>query len=169
MSPRIVIETPRLILRHFTLKDADNLAVIYADPITMKFLRRTRTYPETLDNLNLIFESYKQYGFGLWAVIHKNDNKLIGRCGLIAQKIEGISEVEIAYMIARKYWRQGIGTEAASAIRDYGFQSLGYQRLISLIDIDNIASQKTALKTGMSYEREIIFDDKPILVYAIHS
>lgn len=169
MTSKIVIETKRLLLRHFTLEDADNLAIIYADSETMKFLRRTRSYQETLDNLDLIFKCYKKYGFGLWAVMHKNDSKLIGRCGLIAQNIEGIREVEIAYMISKDYWRQGIGTEAACGIRDYGFGVIGCQRLISLIDPDNIASQKVALKAGLSYEKDIILNDKLVMVYAIHS
>ena len=168
MTSKIVLETKRLLLRHFTIEDADNLAIIYADSETMKFLRRTRSYQETLDNLDLIFKSYQKYGFGLWAVMHKNDNKLIGRCGLIAQNIEGIREVEIAYMLSKDYWRRGIATEAACAIRDYGFNVIGCQRLISLIDPNNIASQKVALKAGLNYEKDIILNDKPVFVYTIY-
>ncbi|MDJ0743748.1 MAG: GNAT family N-acetyltransferase [Xenococcaceae cyanobacterium MO_167.B27] len=168
MSSKIVTETKRLLLRHFTLEDAQDLAILYGDPVVRKFLG-LRNYEETLKSLEWIFKCYDKYGYGLWAVIHKADNKLIGRCGLIAQNIEGVREVEIAYMLSKDYWGQGIGTEAACAIRDYGFEIVGCKRMISLIDPDNIASCKVASKVGLTYEKDVILEDKPVRVYAIDS
>jgi ribosomal-protein-alanine N-acetyltransferase len=81
----IVVETPRLLLRHLTWDDVDDMARIYADPVVMKFYPSTRTYEETKQKFELTIGSYEKHGFGLWATIHKADNKFIGRCGLIAQ------------------------------------------------------------------------------------
>lgn len=164
----IVIETERIILRHFTTQDTDKLAEIYSDPVTMRFLR-TRTYQETIQNLDWIFKCYEKYGFGLWAAIAKENNTLIGRCGLIAQNVDETRETEIAYMFSRHYWGKGLGTEAACGVRDYGFNELGYNRLISLIDPDNLASQKVALKTGLTYEKDTFIDGKKVRIYAITS
>ncbi|MDJ0591374.1 MAG: GNAT family N-acetyltransferase [Pleurocapsa sp. MO_226.B13] len=167
MTSKIVTESKRLLLRHFTLEDAEDLAILQADPVVMRFLRR-RNYQETLKTLDWIFKCYEKYGYGLWAVIHKADNRLIGRCGLIFQNWAEVKDVEIAYMLSKYYWKQGLATEAACAIRDYGFEVVGCKRLISLIDPDNIASQKVAAKVGLTYEKDIILEAKPVRVYAIH-
>ncbi|MEL7010379.1 MAG: GNAT family N-acetyltransferase [Cyanobacteria bacterium J06648_1] len=170
MKALITIETQRLLLRHFVLEDAEQLASVQADPIVMKYLRR-RNYQETLATLDWIFKCYDKYGYGLWAVIHKADNKLIGRAGLIWQNLPAINlkDVEIAYLLEQDYWGQGLATEAAMAIRDYGFEVIGCKRLISLIDSNNIASQKVALKVGLTYEREVTIEEKPVYVYGIVS
>lgn len=98
-SSKIVTETKRLLLRHFTLEDAKDLAILHVDPVVMKFLR-LRNYEETLKTLDWIFKCYEKFGYGLWAVIHKADNKLIGRCGLIFQNRGEVKDVEIAYMLS---------------------------------------------------------------------
>jgi len=87
---------------------------------------------------------------GLWATIQKETGKFIGRCGLLPWTIEEREEVEVAYMIAREYWRQGFGSEAARGILQYGFEQLQLSRLICLIDKDNEASIKVARGMGMS-------------------
>ncbi|RMF24181.1 MAG: N-acetyltransferase [Cyanobacteria bacterium J083] len=170
MTVSIAIETQRLLLRHFVLEDAAQLAIIQADPIVMKYLRR-RNYQETLATLDWIFKCYDKYRYGLWAVIHKADNKLIGRAGLIWQNLPAINlkDVEIAYLLAQDYWGKGLATEAARAIRDYGFEVIGCKRLISLIDPNNIASLKVASKVGLTYEREVTIEEKPVFVYGIFS
>lgn len=103
----------------------------------------------------------------MWATIHKADHKLIGRCGLIPQLVDGQKEVEIGYLLAKEYWGRGLATEAAVAIRTYGFE-LGFNRLISLIVPENIASQKVALKNGMKYEKDTSHAGIKHRVYAIH-
>ena len=71
-------------------------------------------------------------------------------------------------MLAKEYWRQGLATEAAYAIRDYGFETLGHNRLISLIDHDNIASQKVALKAGLTYKKNVQMWGKTLSLYAVN-
>jgi ribosomal-protein-alanine N-acetyltransferase len=77
--------------------------------------------------------------------------------------------VEIGYLFLRKLWGQGLATEAARACRDYGFNQLGYRRLISLIGPANLASRRVAEKVGMTLEKEIIKWNMPICVYAIQA
>lgn len=162
----IVIETPRLILRHLTINDANELAAIYADPVVMKFYPSVWTYAQTKQQIRTI-ATYEQLGFGLWATIYKANNKFIGRCGLVPQLVDGQQEIEIGYLLAKEYWGKGLATEAACASRDYGFE-IGCDRLISLIDPGNIASQKVALKTGLTYEKDATMWEKSLCVYTIH-
>ncbi len=163
----IITETPRLILRHLAEDDVDDLAKIYADPIVTKFFGNTYTPKRTKQWVEEIVSCYQQHGWGLWATVHKVDNKLIGRCGLAPQRVDRQPEVEIGYLLAKEYWGQGLATEAATASRDYGFEQLGLNRLISLIDPGNIASQKVATKVGLTYEKNTTMWEKTLRVYAI--
>jgi RimJ/RimL family protein N-acetyltransferase len=86
---------------------------------------------------------------------------------LLPWTIEGRSEVEVAYLLAKEYWGQGLATEAALAIVEYGFEQLGLSRLICLIVPENQASQKVAGRIGMRFEKQIEESFGPAFVYAI--
>jgi ribosomal-protein-alanine N-acetyltransferase len=105
---------------------------------------------------------------GLWATIDKATNQFIGRCGLLPWTIDGIYEVEVAYTIRKDHWGQGLGSEAAQAILDYGFNQLHLTRLICLIDHDNQASIKVATKIGMTFEKDWVDELGPLQIYSIN-
>ena len=107
---------------------------------------------------------------GLWATIYKETGQFIGRCGLLPLTIDGQREVEVAYTITRDRWGQGLGSEAAQGMLEYGFKKLNLARLICLIDPENIASQRVAEKIGMTLEIKvdgIDGDHYPTLIYSI--
>jgi [ribosomal protein S5]-alanine N-acetyltransferase len=163
----MVLETKRLTLRKMTLHDVDDLLAILCDPEAMQF------YPKPFDRqmtqmwVERNIERYAQPGFGLWSLILKESDKLIGDCGLVMQEVDGIEEVEIGYHIRRDLWGQGLATEAAQGCRDYGFSQLGVDRLISLIHPANIASRRVAEKNGMRLTKEVSWRDKPTCIYAV--
>ena len=97
-EPTTILETERLLLRPLVLDDLDALAHLYRDPdIRRYFPEGTLTYEETRAELEWIINVYyAQYGFGLWATIHKPTGEFIGRCGLLPWQIEGRAEVEAA-------------------------------------------------------------------------
>ena len=166
-----ILETDRLILRHLLPDDLDRLFTLYSDPeIRRYFPEGTLTYEETKEELEWFLNGHPKHPeLGLWATIHKESNQFIGRCGLLPWTIEGRYEVEVAYMIAKEYWRQGLGTEAAGAILQYGFGQLGLSRLICMIDPSNKASRRVAEKIGMTLEKEIDGfegDGMPFLIYS---
>ncbi len=164
-----VLETERLILRQLTRDDLDALAAIYSDAEVRKYFPEgTLTRDETREELEWIIDVYYgQYGFGLWATIEKATGAFIGRCGLLPWTIDGRAEVEVAYLLARPYWGQGLGTEAARAIANYAFEHLAVPRLICLIDAENEASRNVALKIGMAFEKAIVDDKGPAQVYSM--
>ncbi len=164
-----VLETERLILRLLTMEDLDDLYALYRDPeIRQYFPEGTLTYEETREELEWIIEVYYgKYGYGLWATIHKGAGEFIGRCGLLPWTIEGRQEVEVAYLLDKRYWGQGLATEAARGIVQYGFEQLGLSRIICLPEPENEASRRVAEKIGMTLEREIVLDGTPALVYVI--
>jgi ribosomal-protein-alanine N-acetyltransferase len=163
-----ILETKRLLLRRLTMDDLDALSTLYRDPEVRKYFPEgTLTYEETKEELEWIINVYYgQYGYGLWATIHKETGEFIGRCGLLPWIIEQRPEVEVAYMLAKAFWGQGLGTEAAQAVLNYGFAQLQLSRLICLIDRENQASIRVAKKIGMTFEKEVDDGKGPALLYS---
>ena len=155
ISASVLFESPRLLFRPLTLEDLEDLAALYADPEVMHFFDGVRTRDQARAEIEMCQRMYGEVGFYFWATILKTENRFIGRCGILPQWIEGQPEYEVAYMIARRYWNQGLGTEAARAIKEYGFARYAFPRLISLIAPGNRASVRVAEKNGMRYIRDV--------------
>ena len=166
----VILETERLLLRHFEPQDLEALFALYRDPEMRRYFPDgTRTHQETLEELEWHKNGHPQHPeLGLWATILKEKGQFIGRCGLLPWTIDGQFEVEIAYMIDKAFWGQGLGTEAAAGIRDYAFEQLGLTRLVCLIDEDNQASIRVAEKIGMAFEKEGQDELGPFHLYTIN-
>ena len=167
-----ILETQRLTLRHLTLDDLDELFALYRDPEIRKYFPDgVKNYEDTKEELEWFMNGHPDHPeLGLWATIHKETDKFIGRCGLLPWVIEDRLEVEIAYLLDKSFWHQGLATEAANGIKKYAFDELHLSRLICLMDPDNIASQRVAQRAGMTLERKIdgiAGDNFPTLIYAI--
>ena len=168
----VILETERLHLRHLVIEDLDELFTLYQDPEIRKYFPEgILSYEDTQEELEWHMNGHPKYpDLGLWATIHKESGKFIGRCGLLPWKIDGTLEIEVAYLLDKNFWHQGLGTEAASGILTYAFDTLNLSRIICLIDPDNIASQKVAERIGMKLERKvdgIAGDNFPTLIYTI--
>ena len=152
----VLLETPRLVLRHLDTADLDALFVLYRDPeIRRYFPDGTRTFAQTEEELNYFRNGHPEFTeLGLWATVEKSSGAFLGRCGLLPWKIDGIQEVELAFLIAKERWREGFATEASRAILEHARDVLRLQRLICLILPGNEASVGVARKVGMSFERE---------------
>ena len=161
-------ETERLILRELTMNDLDDLHEILSDPETMQHYPNPFSYEKSKQWIEWNLKNYATHGFGLWAVILKAENKLIGDCGLTYQPINGEMQPEIGYHIHKAYMGKGYGSEAAMACRNYGFEELKFDRIYSYMKYTNIASQKVALKNGMTFIEEIADEkNEKTRIYAI--
>ena len=163
-----ILESENLMLRRLEAGDLDDLYALYSDPMIRRhFPEGTLTLAETKEELEWFLDGHpEQRELGLWATIHKASQRFIGRCGLLPWTIEDRFEVEVAYLLDKRYWGQGLGTEAAQAVLDYGFERLQLPRLICLIERDNAASIKVARKIGMSFEKEGRDENGPFLLYS---
>jgi ribosomal-protein-alanine N-acetyltransferase len=163
------LETKRLAFRHLEPDDLDALAALYADAeLRRYFPEGTLTREETQAELDWFRNGHPDHPtLGLWAAIHKETGGFIGRCGLLPWTIDGVDEVEIAYLIARPWQHQGLGSEAARALVRHGFETLGLTRLIALIDPAHVASIRTAESAGLRFEREAMLEGARCAVYAI--
>jgi RimJ/RimL family protein N-acetyltransferase len=152
----VILETPRLQLRHLVPQDLDALFRLYRDPeIRRYYPDGTRTLEETRQELEWFERGHPSHPeLGLWATVERASGELIGRCGLLPWSIAGEPEVELAFLIDKTRWREGLATEASRAIVEYARTRLRLQRLICLIMPGNVASEGVARKVGMDFERE---------------
>jgi RimJ/RimL family protein N-acetyltransferase len=166
----LIFKSKRLLFRHLELGDLDDLYALYSDPeLRRYFPDGTLSREATREELEWFLDGHPKHPeLGLWATIHKETGQFLGRCGLLPWMIDGRFEVEVAYMIAKTHWGEGLGTEAAQAVLDYGFANLGLKRLICLISHGNAASIRVAEKIGMHFEREGEDEMGPFLLYAVN-
>jgi ribosomal-protein-alanine N-acetyltransferase len=165
----VVLNTARLLLRHFEPEDLEPLYALYRDPEIRKYYPDgTRTLQETKEELEWFICGHPRYPeLGLWATIERSTGEFLGRCGLLPWHIQGKDEVELAFMIKKNRWRQGFATEAAQGIIAHAHRVLGLQRLVSLVVPGNAASAGVARKVGMSFEREFTDEFGPSQLYAL--
>lgn len=152
----IILETDRLILRRLEPGDLDPLHALYSDSETRKYFPDgTRTYEETKEELEWFLGGHPRHPeLGLWATVERSTGAFLGRCGLLPWTIDDREEVELAFLIDKSRWGEGLATEAAAGIVRYATDILKLTRLICLITPGNDASVAVARKVGMSFERE---------------
>jgi ribosomal-protein-alanine N-acetyltransferase len=169
MMSRMILETERLVLRPLSMDDLDVYAAIYADPEVTRYLGRglTMSRVETEAQLGRLIELEERHGFGLRSVVRKEDERLVGRCGLHKWLLDEVEETEVGWVLGREFWGRGYATEAATAVRDHALRELGHTRLIALIKHENTASQNVARKLGMRFEREVELTSGPADLYAL--
>lgn len=132
-------------------KDADKILdfKILQDDETMYAYEGAFSDEEVQEWLDRQISRYQKWGFGLWAVILKETDEMIGQCGLTMQPWKGEEVLEIGYLFNRMYWHKGYAAEAAKACKKYAFEILKANEVCSIIRDTNIASQKVAMRNGM--------------------
>ncbi|MEL6496094.1 MAG: GNAT family N-acetyltransferase [Cyanobacteria bacterium J06623_7] len=164
-----IIETPNLTLRYITSRDASALKSILGDAEVMRYsivgVHDDRQIKQFIEQRLL---SYLECGFGLYALVHKQSQEMIGYCGFFIQSIAQQQEVEVGYRLARQYWGRGLGTEAARAVVQYGRERYNFQRFVCLIEPENIRSVRVATKLGMSLEKRIIYHGLDVAMYSMN-
>jgi RimJ/RimL family protein N-acetyltransferase len=160
-----VIQTERLLLRPFYASDLDSFARMNADAQVVAFLGNGRPVDrnESWRILAWLLGHWQLRGYGSWAVEEKGTKSFVGRVGLFHP--EGWPGIEISYVLARSFWGKGYATEGGRAAMTYAFHEFKIPRLISLIHPDNRASVSVAEKLGETFEREMDFNGRTILVY----
>jgi RimJ/RimL family protein N-acetyltransferase len=107
----------------------------------------TTTMEESRERLERMLGYQRDHGFTFWAVTDAESGVLMGDCGLIPLEGKG-PEVELGYRFASAHWGKGYATEAATAVRDLGFERYGLDKIYVDVHPDNKASQKVALNIG---------------------
>lgn len=146
----MILETKRLYLRKMNQSDYEALSKMLQDEETMYAYEGAFSDEETQEWLDRQIDRYREYGFGLWAVVLKETDEMIGQCGLTMQQWNGRQVLEIGYLLQRAYWHNGYATEAAKACKEYAFTKLDADEVCSIIRDTNTASQNVAQRNGMT-------------------
>lgn len=151
-------ETSRLRFRLLQQNDFDCWMTLFGGDIVAKFLGfDTKLSQKERCQLwfDRVFHRYENNLGGMNILVDKNSNQLIGQCGLLVQRIESLERLEIGYSILPQFWNKGYASEAAQKCRDFAFKNHFAGSLISIIHVDNIASEKVALNNNMTFEKRL--------------
>lgn len=150
MNEKVILETKRLLLREMNESDFDALCKILCDEETMYAYEGAFSNEEVQEWLDRQLSRYREFGFGLWAVVLKETGMMIGQCGLTMQPWKNAEVLEIGYLFQRRFWHNGFATEAAIACKKYAFEVLKADEVCSIIRDTNIPSQRVAERNGMT-------------------
>ena len=148
------IETKRLILRRFTVEDAQDMYDNWAsDPEVTKFL----TWPAhtSVDVTRFLLtdwvKRYEDGGYFNWVMEYKETGKAIGNISVVKLN-EKTDSADMGYCMSRAYWGMGLMPEALKAVMDYLFDEVGLNRVAACHDVNNPKSGRVMEKAGMKQE-----------------
>ena len=164
-----MIETDRLTLRPLRETDFEALKCIWGDSETMSFYAESYSDERIEEAISKQIATYEKYGYGLFAVLEKENGSLIGDCGITIQNIDQTNEFEIGYHINKQHWGFGYATEAAQAVKQYGFKTLEIKKLFSYMESTHKQSRRVAEKIGMKLEKEYMNPNNRNLATTVYS
>ena len=145
----MILETERLYLREMNQFDFESLCKILQDEDTMYAYEGAFSDEEVHEWLDRQIARYQKWKFGLWAVILKETDEMIGQCGLTMQPWKEGEVLEIGYLFERTHWHNGYALEAANVCKKYAFETLNASEVCSIIRDTNVASQNVAVRNNM--------------------
>jgi RimJ/RimL family protein N-acetyltransferase len=173
MGSRVIVRTPRLVLRRWRDADIAPLAAINADAEVMRWIAdgSTRAEAQTRASVAAFERGWDERGFGICAVEIGASGELAGLTGLAIPSFlpQVMPAVEIAWRLGRPYWGQGLATEAAQGVLGLAFTQCGLDTIVAIVQAGNAASERIMIKLGMRLERETTDHrtGRPVLVYEI--
>ena len=161
------LETERLIIRDWTLEDAEAAFSVYGDPEVMLYVGSGKPYPdrETMRaRLEVLIERDRNRNLGLWALELKGGGEVVG--GAVLNHLPDGTEVEVGYHLAKKHWGKGYATEATKALLDHGW-SIGLTKIVGVTYPENVASQQVLRKAGLVHAGQIPYGEKLFELFVI--
>ena len=170
MAGKFILETERLLLREFDEGDAPVFFALGSNPAITRYtgdggltgiehaLAVLRARP---------MADYAKYGFGRWACVLKESNRVVGFAGL--KYLGDLQEVDIGYRLLPEYWGLGLATEASRAAVHYGFAHLGLEQIIGLVVPANVASVRVLEKIGLKFTGMVKNQGQDLAKYVIQA
>ncbi len=150
------LETERLVLRSMEVEDIEAIIDLWTDPEVTRFLGGPREAGMVRDTSIEDLAQPPAGPFGLWPLIEKSSDRFIGHCGLLDKEIDGAICVELIYVLDRAAWGKGYATEIGLRLLDFAFDELGLDRVVALVEPENLPSRLVAAKVGMRHESTLV-------------
>jgi len=153
------LETERLILREFSLLDAESLFALNTNPNVLQYSGDV-PFASISDSELFIrnYSSYAEYGYGRWAVILKSSNEFIGWCGIKFHP--NLNYTDLGFRFFEMFWNQGFATESGRAVINYSFAQLNLKELVARVENENLASIRVLQKLDFHPVQEIEFNGR---------
>ena len=162
MKQSYLFEVDHLGFRPVIEEDIDYLILLDADPDIMSFFPGgVRSHDEITANIKRYIKEYKEKGYGIFAVFDINTGEFIGRAGF--GDIE--NEIEVGYLILKKYWGQGYASRILKILFIWAKDNIKKDKIIAFTPINHIASEKVMQKAGMTYSRTGIMKGVECAIY----
>ena len=149
----IYLETERLILREIVPEDVEAFFAMDSNPEVVKYvgIQPLTDISQSAEMIKSIRNQYTENGIGRWAVIRKEDGKLVGWSGLkLIKEINNHQNIhDLGYRFTPEYWGKGYATEGAKAVLDYGFNQISLPEIVSFTVPMNLRSIRVMEKIGM--------------------
>jgi ribosomal-protein-alanine N-acetyltransferase len=157
-QPRVILTTPRLILRTATEQDIPVMHErVLGDAEVMRYV--FQGVPMTLERAEQVMRKFFTFGeslTGIAVLAEKSAAELIGFAGVFPTEALGVSDFEIGFVLARNAWGRGIATEIGEAQLAFGFEQLNCPRLLGLADPRNGPSTHALKKLGLRYLKDVM-------------
>jgi [ribosomal protein S5]-alanine N-acetyltransferase len=161
----LILQTPRLYLRRFTMADTSLIVQLNSRTEVLQYLHEVPVKDEVhaAEILQTIILPQYENNLGRWATHIKETDEFIGWCGL--KHRPEIAEVDLGYRFLPEFWGRGYATEAAKYALEYGFTTLGLKAVTGRAHIENAASLKVLEKIGMQYIKDEEVDHCPVKTF----
>jgi RimJ/RimL family protein N-acetyltransferase len=152
-----ILETERLILREVDQSDDAFMLDLLNQPSFIKYIgdRGVRSLEQARDFIETRYRaSYRDNGFGLYAVELKEDRTAIGICGFVSR--DSLPDADIGFAFLPQFERKGYAFESARAVMEYGRNVLGLKRVLAITSVDNESSGRLLGKLGFKFAGLIV-------------
>lgn len=164
----VFVETERLILRALSNDDLEGMFLLDSDPLVHQFLGK-RPIKDKIDAQKYIDKTqaqYQKYGIGRWAVVEKETGDFIGWSGLkmnFENRMNGHANfIDVGYRLIPKYWGKGYATESGKAAVAYGFETMKYNVIYGMAELEHTASRKALEKIGLVHVQDFMYEEENI-------
>ncbi len=163
---RIIAQTPRFFIREFVPADEQTYLSLFDDKeVTLHLPKRTRH-----ENLQLFRETFKDYVekrvLGRWGMFNNGNEEFIGIC-LLRPYGNNPDQVELGYVLSRKFWGKGIAGEMAQILVAYTFTHTNIPEIVAVTTLQNIGSQKVLMKAGLERRNDIFRDGEELAFFSL--
>lgn len=167
--PVLIAETERLLIREMTLSDLDQINALYQEEPSMALspeLALNRQEEEEKIKAYIAY-MYGLYQFGMWVVIEKKSREMIGRAGFGIADYLDFTEIDMGYLIGKKYRRRGYGEEACRAALAYGRRVLDFPGVSAYIEQENSGSLGLIEKLGFKKKQSFDYRERHLCRYRL--
>jgi RimJ/RimL family protein N-acetyltransferase len=168
LAQNVVFETERLRFATWSRDDWKEFGTLASDPLVVRYVS-ARGEPwsdeRVQEFVNRQMEHWEKHRICLWKLLPKENDELIGICGL--QHLPEGPDVEIGWWLAPSHWGKGIATEAATQALAYGFDVCNFERIVAIAQSVNLDSLRVMDRLGMRFEREAVHKGLHVVLYAI--